>query len=143
MRGEAMAQAVRSHLDRQTGLFQMLLDDARHAPRRNAAPPVVQENRDLTFAGDLPFLLLRHRIITQRLQSYFTDRDDPLLRALADDAQYAQLKIDVGPIEADQLAHAQTGRIEDFQRGAVTGIERRLDLDCAEQLKYVVHGEKG
>ena len=51
MSGKTVAQPVRPHLDWDAGLLQMLLNDARDAPRGNPLAPVIEENSDLTFTG--------------------------------------------------------------------------------------------
>ena len=42
MSGKTMAQAMGTHFDRNTGLPQMFLDDARHAPRGDAPPRLLK-----------------------------------------------------------------------------------------------------
>src|SRR5688500_758472 len=108
VRGETMAQAVRPHLDRNSRLLQMLVDDARHAPGRDPLAAIIEKDRRLALAGKLPAPALLLAVIAQRLHGDLTDRNDPLFGALADHPNNAELKIDVGPIEADQLTDTRS-----------------------------------
>src|SRR5918999_576290 len=139
MSGETVAQSVRSHLDLDPRLLEMLLNDARHAPRGDFLPAVVEEHGNFTLAGKIPFLALFLRVITQSLQCHVANRHDSLLRAFADDANDAQLKVDVGPFETNKLAHAHAGRIKNLQHSAITHVKISLDFDTAEQLKHIVY----
>src|SRR6266446_4660878 len=53
------------------------------------------------------------------------DRDDTLLRALAEGADKAALEVDRGLVEPDGLAHAQAGAVQELNEGAVAQRARR------------------
>jgi hypothetical protein len=65
--GEAMAEAMGSHLDVDAGLFQMFCYDARYAPRGYPLTAVVQENWRFPPGAQPPFLALLLTTLTQRL----------------------------------------------------------------------------
>ena len=54
----------------------------------------------------------------------FAERDDPLLVALAPDANRLLLEVDVSEIEVDSLAAAEPGRVDELEQGAVAQRER-------------------
>src|SRR5687768_12472992 len=137
-----MAQAVRPHLDRNSRLLQMLVDDARHAPGRDPLAAIIEKDRRLALAGKLPAPALLLAIIAQRLHGDLTDRNDPLFGALADHPNNAELKIDVGPIEADQLTDTDAGRIKNFQHGSIPHIEAGLELNRAQEMKRIIDRQK-
>ena len=59
------------------------------------------------------------QIAAQRVDGLPADRDDALLRALADAADEPPLEVDGGAVEADRLADAQARSIEQLDEGAV------------------------
>jgi len=79
--------------------------------------------------GDLPALAppraaLEDRpsvpqVVVQRSTSRTTDRDHPLLAALAEDAHHALAEVEVGTLEADELADAQAARVQQLEDGAI------------------------
>src|SRR3954447_16660167 len=76
-------------------------------------------------------------VAVQRVDGRPADRDDPLLRALAERADEALLRVDARPVEADRLADAETGAVQELdecgvaqvpRRHAVRGLDQPLDL---------------
>src|SRR6185369_492678 len=87
MRRKTMAQAVRSHLQRNTGELQMLLNDARDAPRGDTLAAVVEKYRRFSPAAATPFFALLGGIVSQRAKRHFSDGDDAFFGTFAHDAK--------------------------------------------------------
>ena len=82
----------------------MLLNDARDAPRGDTLAAVVEKYGRFAPAGATPFFALLGGIVCQRAKRYFSDGDDAFFGTFADDANDAQLKIDVHPAQpADRV----------------------------------------
>jgi hypothetical protein len=47
--------------------------------------------------------------------------------------------VDVAPVEADELAHAQAARVRDLEKGAVAETGRGVGQRRGEQAEHVVH----
>src|SRR3972149_6244338 len=130
MRGETVAQPMGADFYRYAGFLEMLFDDARHAPGGDSLAAIVEKHRRFASAREIPLLAQFDYIVAQGFERRFAHRHDTLLRAFAQNADDAELKIDVGPIEADQLAHAHAGGIKKLEDGAVAHIQPALDLDA-------------
>src|SRR5687767_12125440 len=68
MRGKAMPQSVRTHLDGDSRLAEVLLDDPRYAARGNPAAPIVQKNGTFAFAREAPFFAEILAVIPKRIE---------------------------------------------------------------------------
>src|SRR5687767_1204027 len=98
---KAVPQPVRTHFYGNTGMFQMFLDDPRYAPCGDTRTAVIEKHRRVPFARPLPAPVLLPSVVSQRLEGDLADRHDPLLRSLAEDADDAELEVDVRPIKPD------------------------------------------
>ena len=72
-------------------------------------------------------------IALQPRQRLLAERHQPLLGALAGDAQRAFDEAHVHRLQADQLADAQPARVDQLEHGAVAQAERPLDVGRGEQ----------
>ena len=96
----------------------------RKAPARvsGAALGVEEQLRPVAAVEERP---AAGEVAAQRLGRLAADRDDALLRALADAADEPPLEVDGGALEADRLADAQAGAVEQLDEGAVAERARR------------------
>ena len=60
-------------------------------------------------------------------------RHQPLLRALAENAQHASVEVHFEHLQPDQFRDAQAGGVEHFEHGAVAHAERRVRIRRREQ----------
>src|SRR5258706_7222951 len=140
--GKAVAQPVRTHLDLNPGQLQMLFDDPRHTPGGNSRTAIVEKHHGFAFAGIIPPLALLVGVAFKRLQRHAADRNNPFFRTFADNSNYAELNIDVRPIEPNQLADTNPGGIKNFQHRQISNVESVLNFDATEQLKDIVDSKK-
>ena len=83
-------------------------------------------------------------VAAERVDGLAADRDDALLRALADRADEPPLEVDRRAVETDGLAHAEAGAVEQLDERAVAqrarrragrGLDQPLDLAGRERLR--------
>src|ERR687888_261492 len=63
-------------------------------------------------------------VAAQRLGGLPSDRDDPLLVALAEAADEPVLEVDAAALERDRFRDAQAGAVEELDEGAVAEVAR-------------------
>ena len=140
---KGVAQRVRGELLGDPGLARVALDDVPEGLARHAiATARGEEVVGLALEQDLPartpaeFLERPHRL--------FTERNEPLAIALAEDADDALVDIELTLAQVHELRHPQPGRVQHFQHGAVAAAERvahhrgrqeRLDLLLGERAR--------
>ena len=90
--------------------------------------------RGESFAHGKPFLECANRVRA--------NRREPFAFAFAADANDAGLEIEVAVGEADQLAHAQAGRVERFEDRPIAECRRLVALRRGEQLAHFVGREQ-
>ena len=73
----------------------------------------------------------------------FAERDDPLLVALAPDANRLLLEVDVSEIEVDSLAAAEPGRVDELEQGPVAQRERLVAAQPLENGVDLLGLERG
>src|SRR5205823_272437 len=81
-------------------------------------------------------------IAVEGLDGGAADRDDPLLRALAERAYEAPLRVDARLVEADRLAHAEPGAVEQLDEHGVAEVPRSHALRGVDQSFDLAGGER-
>ena len=142
MRRKGVAQAVRSHTREDSRRLEVFLDNSGNASRRNPASPTVQKDRPFPLYRpfQLPFLLCV--AVTQRFERYFSNGNDTFLGSFPDNSDNAQLKVNIVPVEANQLADANSRRIEHLQHGAVSNLRGIHSLNTTQQVEDLVDRKK-
>src|SRR2546427_689171 len=69
------------------------------------------------------------------------DGDDALLPSLAEDTDEPRVRVEVLPVEARQLAHAEPRGVEQLDDRAIATAEERVAARGREQLVDVVEGQ--
>jgi len=95
MCGEGMTQAV------------WVREDAAEGRRVETAPPGGEEDRVLGTLGELWTRFVE--IARQQLRRLFTERDDPLLAALAADMELLALEVQIPEVESDGFGAPKAG----------------------------------
>src|SRR6476469_3630409 len=85
-------------------------------PRQRAALGIEEELRPVAA---VEVRAAARQIAAQRLDGGASDRDDPLLVALAEHADDARIEVDPCALEPDRLADAQAGAVEQLDEGGV------------------------
>src|SRR5690242_19447240 len=108
-----MAEQVRVHALRlEAGLCGEAAEDQERAGACEAAALGVEEQlRTVARVEERP---PAGEVAAERSDGLAADRDDPLLRALADAADEAAVEVDAGLVEPDRLAHAQAGAVQEL-----------------------------
>ena len=82
------------------------------------------------------------RVARKPRERLLPERDQALLRALAEDAHHAHVEAHFGELQARQLRDAQPARVEHFQHRPVAKPERRVGVRLREQRLDVGLGER-
>src|SRR5882724_9549571 len=113
MRGEGVAEQVRvNSFGLEPGLGRQLAEDQEGACAGEPAALRVEEE-----LGSVPHVQERaspSQVTPQCLGGLPADRDDPLLRALADAANDACVEVDARLLQTDGLADSQARAVEEF-----------------------------
>src|SRR4051794_33200545 len=115
MRGERVAHRVRRNAGTQRRFANVAVEEPPDAPRRDALSAIVDEERRLLDVGDERAANGKPR--TDRLLRLRSERHDPLLRSFSAYFDEPRAKLDVIDIDSDQLADAQSGCVEHFEKG--------------------------
>ena len=146
MRGERVPQRVRADPHLRARAADVAPHEPVDAARGQAAAAVVEKER---VAGGppapRPVRPGRGRpqrapilqIAAHRRGRRPVERQHALLAALPAHAQHPAAQIDVFEVQTDQLAQAQTRRVEQLQHGAVAPAERRRGVGRPEQLLHL------
>ena len=134
MGGVGVAQRVRGGALGDPELEQAPSQNHAHAPVREAAPAGVQEE-GLPEQTGAPSGI---EVADQRDAGLLGSRHHALLVALPEDPHLAAIAVEVAHVEADGLAHAQSGPVQQVEESAIAKLEplpasraRRLDQPLA------------
>ena len=75
-------------------------------------------------------------------RSFFAERDEPLLRALPEDAHHAHVEAHLARLQPHELRDPQPGRVEELEHRAVAQAERCGDVRRIEKLFDIGLGER-
>src|SRR4051794_38439638 len=126
----------------EAGFLRELAEDEERPGARKCAALRVQEE-----LGPVPLVEKRtavREVAPEGIDRLPADRDDPLLRALADRADDPVLEIDARTLEADRLADAKSCSVEELDERAVahgarrrasSGVDQPLRLPGRERLR--------
>ena len=105
-------------------------DQERAGAREAAALGVQEQLRPVARVEERP---AAREVAAQRLHRLAADRDDALLRALADAAHEPCVEVDARLLEADGLADAQARAVEQLDERAVAQVARRRARRCFDE----------
>ena len=138
---KGMAQGVRRQLFADAGLARVALDDvpeglARHAITAARGKQVIglAFEQDLTARAPVEFPDRAHRLLAERNES--------LAIALAENADNALVQVDLALAQVHELRHAQAGRVQHLEHGAVAAAERIAHQRRRQQRFDLLLGER-
>ena len=102
-----------------------------HLPRHRLAAPCHEQRLAAAAIEDRGASVAA--VTLQPGERFFAERHQPLLRALAGDAQGVVDEAHVHGLQPDQLAHAQAAGVHQLEHGAVAQAERGVDVGRSEQ----------
>ena len=143
MRGKGVAQTVRPHPNRYSCRPQVLFHNPGDASGCDPSASAVQKDRCFTLRFAAQFFFLFYAVVPKGLKRQLADRDDSLFRTLSNDSNNAQLKVDITPVEPNQLTYTDSCRIENFQHCSVSAFQDADPLETAQKLEDIVNREKG
>ncbi len=132
MRRERVAQGVRRELRRHIRFARIAFDDvpellARHRVAARGHEHRVGRARAENLAARLA------QVARQPIVRLLAERHEPLLEPLAHRAYDALVETDLDRLQIDELRHAQTARVHEFEHRSIAQPERRFDVGGVEQ----------
>src|SRR5882762_990455 len=136
VRGERVSQRMRCDTLGQTGPPRRGFDDTPGANARQWRTTRIQEQNASGFTAiergpDLS------RVQRHRAQRSASDRNEPFLGALAEDARYAVLEQDVLQLERHQLGDARARGVGELEQRAIADGQRLVGVRRSQQLVYL------
>ena len=125
VRGERMAEGVRTHRLFNACVLHPLLDEHEDHLAGEVRPSAVQ--KDVIFLALLDFQLFTFAIhvVVHRFHGRLTNRNQPFFVALANYFDEAVIKKEVGKTQGDKLAYTQPSAVHHLHHGAVAVTFRR------------------
>jgi hypothetical protein len=124
VRRERVAEQVRvDALGLESGAFREASEDQERTRARQSASLGVEE--ELRTVSSVEVRAAVRQVAAQRVRGVTSDRDDPLLAALAGAGDEAALEVDIRLAEPDGLADAQAGAVQQLDERAIPQRARR------------------
>jgi hypothetical protein len=132
VRREGVAQEVRVDAPRlQAGLpGELAEDEERAGPGQRPAARVEEELRPVTA---IEVGATQREVAADGLGRRSSERDDPLLPALAEHADDPLVEVDAALLEPDGLGHAQAGAVQELDERAIPARARSRPVGGVDQ----------
>ena len=145
VRRERVADGVRADVGVEADLHEILGDLAAHRAAREARTVLVHEERRIGARDESSsaHLCVEHvEVVAQALQRVRAQRHEALAAALATDHDALVRLVQVATVDGDDLAHADTRRVERLEDRAVARAQQVAVVGRREQALDLVHGDR-